>query len=46
MPHERMQQYLESIEALVRKLRNAYIERYEEESLMAERANIRLKIRS
>lgn len=45
MLHERIQQYLESIEALVRKLRNAYIERYEEESLTAERANIRLKIR-
>ncbi len=31
MPHEKIQQYLESIESLVRKLKNAYVERYEEE---------------
>lgn len=45
MPHEKLRQYLESIEALVRKLRNTYIERYEEEILTAERSNLRLKIR-
>ncbi len=45
MPHEKIQQYLESIESLVRKLKNAYVERYEEEILTAKRSNIRLKIR-
>jgi hypothetical protein len=45
MPHEKIQHNLQSFESLVRKLKNAYVERYEEEILTANRANIRLKIR-
>jgi uncharacterized protein Usg len=45
MPHEKIRHYLQSIESLVRKLKNVYVERYEEEILTGNRSNIRLKIR-
>ena len=45
MPHEKIQHYLQSIGSLVRKLKNVYVKKYEEEILTANRSNIRLKIR-
>lgn len=40
-----LQQYLETVEAAVKKLKDVYVERYEEEILTARRANLRIRIR-
>ena len=45
MLHDILSLYLESIEALVRNLKNAYVERYEEEILAFNRINLRIRIR-
>ena len=37
--------YLNDIETLVRKLYSAYVERYEEEVITSDRANLRIRIR-
>ncbi len=45
MLHEILSLYLESIEASIRNLKDAYIERYEEEILSSNRINLRIRIR-
>jgi hypothetical protein len=45
MLHEILSLYLERIEALIRSLKDAYIERYEEEILSSNRINLRIRIR-
>ncbi len=40
-----LSQYLAQIEASVRTLKNAYIERYEEEIITTDRINLRVRIR-
>jgi len=45
MLHEILSLYLESIEALIRNLKDAYLERYEEEILSSNRINLRIRIR-
>jgi hypothetical protein len=45
MLHEILSLYLESIEALIRNLKDAYIERYQEEILSSNRINLRIRIR-
>ena len=38
-------EYFDRIEALIRRLDRAYVERYEEEAIAPDRANLRLRIR-
>ncbi len=45
MPHNEILRYLEAIESLVLSLQNVYVEKYEEEILATDRANLRLRIR-
>jgi len=45
MLHDILSLYLDSIEAAVRNLKNAYIERYEEEILGFNRIKLRIRIR-
>lgn len=40
-----LSKYLESVERAIRKLKGAYVERYEEEILTAYRVNLRIRIR-
>lgn len=37
--------YLEDVELIIRKLEGAYVERYEEEILLSNRANLRIRVR-
>jgi len=45
MLHDILSRYLESIEAVVREINDAYIERYEEEILAFDRINLRIRVR-
>ena len=45
MLHELLQKYLVEVEASVYRLSNCHIERYQEEVLTEERANLRIRIR-
>jgi len=45
MLHDILSSYLESIEAVIRNLKNAYVERYEEEILAFNRINLRIRVR-
>ena len=45
MLHDILTQYLDSVEAVVRKLKDAYVERYEEEILAFNRINLRIRVR-
>ena len=45
MLHDILSRYLESIEAVVREINDAYIERYEEEILTFNRINLRIRVR-
>ena len=45
MLHDILSLYLESIEALIKNLRDAYVERYEEEILAFNRINLRIRVR-
>jgi hypothetical protein len=45
MLHDILSRYLESIEAVVREINDAYIERYEEEILAFNRINLRIRVR-
>jgi len=45
MLHEILTRYLENIEAVVKKIKDAYIERYEEEILAFNRINLRIRVR-
>ncbi|MBN1347891.1 hypothetical protein JXJ21_00635 [candidate division KSB1 bacterium] len=45
MSPDRLLEYLKNIEIKVKNLENAYIECYEEEILLNERANLRIRIR-
>ena len=42
---EVLSRYLEDVESVVRRLRKAHIERYEEEILSSDRVNLRIRIR-
>jgi len=44
MLHDILSSYLESIEAVIRNLKNAYVERYEEEILAFNRINLRIRV--
>jgi hypothetical protein len=45
MLHNILTRYLDSVEAVVRKLKDAYVERYEEEILAFNRINLRIRVR-
>ncbi|QTA90825.1 toxin TumE [Desulfonema magnum] len=45
MPHDMISHYLSQIESAIRGLRDAYTERYKEEILGYDRANLRIRIR-
>lgn len=45
MSPDLLSQYLGNVETAVRKLEDAYVERYEEEILTANRANLRIRVR-
>lgn len=45
MPLDKLAKYLLKVESALRCLKNAYVERYEEEILTANRANLRIRIR-
>ena len=45
MSLDSLQQYLETVEEAVKKLKDVYVERYEEEILTASRANLRIRVR-
>ena len=45
MLHDILTRYLDSVEAVVRKLKGAYVERYEEEILAFNRINLRIRVR-
>ncbi|MGB2928764.1 MAG: DUF6516 family protein [Desulfobacterales bacterium] len=45
MLHDILSRYLDSIEAVVREIDDAYIERYEEEILAFNRINLRIRVR-
>ena len=45
MLHNILTRYLDSVEAVVRKLKDAYVERYEEEILALNRINLRIRVR-
>ena len=45
MLHDLLSHYLEVIEAEIRKLEDAYVERYEEEVLTSNRINLRIRVR-
>ena len=45
MPHRVLSGYLQQVETALAQYRNAYVERYIEEILTPERANLRLRIR-
>jgi hypothetical protein len=45
MPHDRLSAYLERVEKAVAGCRDAYVERFEEEIVTPERANLRVRIR-
>jgi len=45
MLHDLLYHYLEEIEVEVKKLKNAYVERYEEEILSSNRINLRIRVR-
>ena len=45
MLHDILSRYLESIEAVVREINDAYIEHYEEEILAFNRLNLRIRVR-
>ncbi len=40
-----LSQYLRDVEAAVRKLKGAYVERYEEEIVAVNRVNLRIRVR-
>jgi len=40
-----LSRYLRDVEAEIRKLKGAYIERYEEEIVAADRLNLRIRVR-
>ncbi len=45
MLHDILSRYLENIEAVVKRLEGAYVERYEEEILASNRISVRIRIR-
>ena len=45
MLHEILRQYLDDVESKIRRIQNAYVERYEEEILAPDRVNLRIRIR-
>jgi len=45
MLHDLLYHYLEEIEAEIKKLEDAYVERYEEEILSSNRINLRIRVR-
>ena len=45
MLHEILSRYLEDIETAIRKLKDAYVELYEEEVLAYSRINLRIRVR-
>ena len=45
MLHEALSNYLKTVERTILECRNAYVERYIEEILTTERANLRIRIR-
>lgn len=45
MLHDILSRYLEDIEAVVKRLEGAYVERYEEEILASNRISVRIRIR-
>lgn len=45
MLHDILSRYLESIEAVVTEINDAYIERYQEEILASNRINLRIRVR-
>ena len=45
MLHDLLSDYLEEIDAEIRKLEDAYVERYEEELLASNRINLRIRVR-
>ena len=45
MLHDLLYHYLEEIEVEIKKLKNAYVERYEEEILSSNRINLRIRVR-
>jgi hypothetical protein len=45
MLHDLLYYYLEEIEAEIKKLEDAYVERYEEEILSSNRINLRIRVR-
>jgi hypothetical protein len=45
MLHNILTRHLDSVEAVVRKLKDAYVERYEEEILAFNRINLRIRVR-
>ena len=45
MLHDILSRYLESIEAVVREINDAYVERYEEEIIASNRINLRIRVR-
>ncbi|MDZ7359187.1 MAG: DUF6516 family protein [candidate division KSB1 bacterium] len=45
MPHSLLTQYLREIETAARAITNGHVERYQEEILSSDRANLRIRIR-
>lgn len=45
MLHDLLSRYLAGVETALRQLENAYVERYEEEILAADRINLRIRVR-
>jgi len=45
MSHDLLSRYLETVEAAVRRLKNAHVELYEEEILAQERVNLPIRVR-
>jgi len=45
MLHDLLLQYLGNVEVAIRKLEDAYVERYEEEILTSNRINLRIRVR-
>ena len=45
MPHERLSDYLQKVERAILKCVDAYVEKYTEEIITPERANLRIRVR-
>jgi hypothetical protein len=45
MLHDLLSEHLSAVEAVVRKLKEVYVERYEEEILTDNRVNLRIRVR-